>query len=227
MGENPSGGRGIRVAIAARIALTRAVDVVALGRSARSDFVLHPRPSLSHPNLNTQKKTRAAQRRSFEEMPDGAALRHSRGQTPLVHGAQRRRREKSKSWRSASKASDPFGQARSRAPALGRPARSDLVLHQEPLDTRVVEAPTRAKRQTHAHSLPARGAVTVSVRRGQTPLMHSATSSMSPFNATGLHAPKASDPGMTEARHRLAPLRRIAALPRASFLSRRSRRGLW
>ena len=149
-------------------------------------------------------------------MPDGAALRPSQGQTPLVHEAQRRRREKSNSWRSASKASDPFGQARSRAPALGRPARSDLVLHQEPLDTRVVEAPTRAKRQTHAHSLPARGAVTVSVRRGQTPLTHSATHRNSPITATGLHAPKASDPGNTEARHRLAPLRRNAALPRAS-----------
>jgi hypothetical protein len=81
----------MRVAIAARIALTRAVDVVALGRLARSDFVLHPRPSLSHPNLNTRiKKARAAQRRPSEEQPVGAALLLFRGQTPLVHEAQRR-----------------------------------------------------------------------------------------------------------------------------------------
>ncbi len=87
----------------------------ALGRPGRSGSALHPTRDLYHPNLIAQTKTRAAEHGSSEGSSVGAAHLPCRGQTPLVHEAQRQSREKSNPRRNASKGSDPFGPASTRA----------------------------------------------------------------------------------------------------------------
>ena len=83
------------------------------------------------------------------------------------------------------------------------------------VQVRVVEPRLRVKRRVGSSCSAERLRLLVMlVRRGQTPLMHSAVARISPITASGLHAPKGSDPGIAEARHRLAALRRVAAVPR-------------
>ena len=141
-----------------------------------------------------------------------------RGQAPLMHSAEARISPITASGLHAPKGSDPgIAEARHRLAALRRVAAVPRVSFlacsgSGGRGSAPGEAPSWIARVCRA-LVP----LITLVRRGQTPLMHSAPSSMSPFNVSGLHAPTASDPGNAEARHRLASLRRIAAVPRVSF----------
>ena len=197
-----------------------------------------------------------------------------RGQTPLMHEAQRHIWKHHQSRRSASKGSAPFGPAHRPRGTLGRerdppwrftahdlshgrgcgyakhqpptphlPAQPPLPLPFRrgltPSDQRTArESPsagsaTRLGASPHTIFLrqrprfcqaptpnttpPSTPSLPLHVRRGQTPLTHSASIGTPSNIATGLHASKASDPGKAEARHPPTTLRRNAALPRASF----------